>query len=316
MAKKKKKNKNRGDVNIYNPGSIIPKNLRSHRAYQSPMAIEQYRKSKAFKQLQKTKEGKRDTIFRQIGTYSAGAVQDAARRAGINANATKLSEGKRLLAQLQRPTVSAPRPAPAPPPPAPAAPPRPAPSAAPTTQYSSKINSMASNLLTQQRAADQRFAQEQAARRAREQADLQAFNERFAQQQRAFDERFSQQQTNFQNMMIQFRDKANEQAMAAEKRVQDMMIAQKEAEERAAAAREAAAAKAAADAARAKVTRQTTIANQMRAASAAPQLKFGSSETGARGYGTRPFKRRTDLSTSVAQGITNRLGSMSGGINV
>jgi hypothetical protein len=310
MAKKKKK-KNKS-VNIYQPEPI--RALGPPGQYQRPNYTPQTFTAKKQRELLAQKSSKRDQLYRQIGTYSAGAVQDAARRAGINANATSAKEAQSILAQLQRPTVSAPRPAP--PPSAPAAPPRPAPSAAPTTQYSSQINSMASNLLAQQRAADQRYAQEQAARRAQEQANLQAFNERFSQQQKAFDDRFSQQQTNFQNMMIQFRDKANEQAMAAEKRVQDMMIAQKEAEERAAAAREAAAAKAAADAARAKVTQQTTIANQMRAASASPQLKFGSTETGAGMYGTRPFKRRADLAPSVAQGITNRLGTNYGGINV
>jgi hypothetical protein len=128
-------------------------------------------------------------------------------------------------------------------------------------------------------------------------------------QQQDFDQSYGQPQVDFQNMMIQFRNEANERALASEKRFEDMMIAQQQAEARAAAEREEAARQAA-------VSQRTMIANQMRAASAAPQLKFGSTETGTGTYGTRPFKRRTDSSTSVAKGIANRMRSMVGGINV
>ena len=114
----------------------------------------------------------------------------------------------------------------------------------------------------------------------------------------------------FQNMMIQFRDQATEREMAAEQRFEDMMIEQRRADARAAAEREA-------TQRRAAVTQQTSIANQMRAASAQPQLKFGSANsTGTNMYGTSPFKRRMDLVPSIAQGITNRLGTNYGGINV
>lgn len=287
MAKKKKKNKKsgRGPVNIYQPGPEFP-GLRGHK--DSKFFEKMMRQSKAYKKTQKTEEGKRDAVFRQIGSYSAGAVQDAARRAGINANATKLGEGQRILEQLRNPTYKSsiktpPSSRPAPPP----APVRATPPPAPTTPYSEQINQLQSRLMAQ--------AQQQQA----QQPDYGA----------EFQRRFDEQQANFQKMMIQFRNEANERALASEKRFEDMMIAQQQAEARAAAEREEAARQAA-------ISRQTMIANQMRAASAAPQLKFGSTEPGTGAYGTRPFKRRSDLVSSVAQGITNRLGSMSGGINV
>jgi hypothetical protein len=288
MAKKKKKNKNRGAVNIYQPGPEFP-GLRGRRGSNNKFLQQMMRQSPAYKKAQKTKQGKTDAVFRQIGSYSAGAVQDAARRAGINANATKLSEGQRILEQLRNPTykssiktpTSSSRPAPKP------APARATPPPAPTTPYSEQINQLSSQLMAQ--------AQQQQA----QQPDYGA----------EFQRRFDEQQANFQKMMIQFRNEANERALASEKRFEDMMIAQQQAEARAAAEREEAARQAA-------ISRQTMIANQMRAASAAPQLKFGSTEPGTGAYGTRPFKRRSDLVSSVAQGITNRLGTMSGGINV
>ena len=287
--KKKKKDKNRGSVNIYQPGPEL-KGLGAHK--DSKFLQKMMRQSRAYKKAQKTKQGKTDAVFRQIGSYSAGAVQDAARRAGINANATKLGEGQRILEQLRNPTYKSsiktpPSSRPAPPP----APVRATPPPAPTTPYSEQINQLSSQLMAQ--------AQQQQAQAQAQQPDYGA----------EFQRRFDEQQANFQNMMIQFRNEANERALASEKRFEDMMIAQQQAEARAAAEREEAARQAA-------ISRQTMIANQMRAASAAPQLKFGSTETGTGAYGTRPFKRRSDLVSSVAQGITNRLGTMSGGINV
>lgn len=269
MAKKKKKNKLsiQKPVNIYQPEeSVFGRGRRGSKP------------NKAFQTLAKQIYGdrftsKKDQIYGQIGQYSAGAVQDAARRAGINANATSVKEGQKILEQLRNPSyrssIKTPsRPAPAP------APARATPPPAPTTPYSDQINQLSSQLMAQQ-----------------------------AQQQ------IPDYGAQFQNMMIQFRDEANQRAMAAEQRFQDMMIAQQQAEARAAAEREEAARQAA-------ISQRTMIANQMRAASAAPQLKFGSAETGTGAYGTRPFKRRSDLSTSVAQGIANRMGSMAGGINV
>ena len=277
MGKKKKKNKS---VNIYQPEAI--RSLRGRPgSYQRPNFTPQTYTAQKQRALLEQKSSKRDQLFRQIGTYSAGAVQDAARRAGINANATKQSEAKRILAQLQRPTFSAPSPSRAPASPAPV---RATPPPAPKTPYSDQINQLSSQLMGQ--------AQQQ-------QPDYGA----------EFQRRFDEQQANFQNMMIQFRNEASERALASEKRFQDMMIAQQQAEARAAAEREEAARQAA-------VSRQTTIANQMRAASAQPQLKLGGPETGTDMYGTRPFKRRADLAPSVAQGINNRLGTAFGGINV
>ena len=60
-------------------------------------------------------------------------------------------------------------------------------------------------------------------------------------------------------------------------------------------------------------TRRTSIANQMRAASASPQLKFGGPESDVSGTGG--FRRRKDLLSSVAQGIASRMVSI-GGINL
>ena len=271
MAKKKKKNRNRGPVRIYQPGPEFPGLQGDRRGSSNKFMQQRMRQSPAYKKRKKTKQGKRDAIYRQIGTYSAGAVQDAARRAGIRANATSIKEGRKILEQLRNPlyrlsikTSAAPAPAPAP---APAST-RVSPPPAPTTPYSDQINQLSSQLMAEQAQQPDYGAQ-------------------------------------FQNMMIQFRDEANRRAQAAEQRVQDMMIAQ----QRAAAEREEAARQAA-------ISRQTMIANQMRAASASPQLRFGSAETGIGTYGTRPFKRRSDLATSVAQGITNRMGAMAGGINV
>jgi len=219
------------------------------------------------------KPSEKDDIYGQISKYSQGAQQDAARRAGINANASSTKEGQKILDQLRQPTFkrSSPSPAPAK---------APAPSAAapstPSTPYSSQINTLASDMMSQQQ---------------------------------QFDQRYGQQQSDFQNMMIQFRDQANERALAAEKMFQDLMISQQQAEARAAAEREAAQR-------RAEITQRTSMANQMRAASASPQLKLGSSESDRNMYGTTRFKRRSDIVSSVAKGIQNRLGNTLGGINV
>ena len=283
MAKKKKKNKKnklsiRNPVNIYQPKESVfgrgREGGRPNTGYQ-----------KLAKQIYGDRfTSKKDQVYGQIAQYSAGAVQDAARRAGINANATSVKEGQRILEQLRNPSYKSSIKTPSKPAPAPA-PARAAPPSAPTTPYSDQINQLSSQLLAQQ-------AQQQM-------PDYGA----------DFQRRFDEQQANFQNMMIQFRDEANQRAQAAEQRFQDMMIAQQQAEARAAAEREEAARQAA-------ISQRTMIANQMRAASASPQLKFGSAETGTGTYGTRPFKRRSDLSTSVAQGIANRMGAMSGGVNV
>ena len=272
MAKKKKKNKNRAPVNIYQPGPEFP-GLRGHR--DSKFFEQMMRQSKAYKKTQKTEQGQRDAVFRQIGSYSAGAVQDAARRAGINANATKLGEGQSILEQLRNPTYksSLKTPSKPAPPPAPA---RATPPPAPVTPYSSQIDSLSSKLMAQQQ---------------------------------SFDQSYGQQKSDFQNMMIQFRDQANQRAVAAEQRFQDLMIAQQQAEAKAAAEREEAARRTA-------ITQRTMIANQMRAASGSPKLKLGGTKPETGKYGTKQFKRRSDVASSVAQGINNRMSTLIRGINV
>ena len=181
-----------------------------------------------------------------------------------------ISRGAQKVSNSARPKP-APRRAPAP-----RQAPRAATPAAPTTPYSSQIDALAGNLMAQQQ---------------------------------QFDQSYSQPQVDFESMMIQFREAADQRALEAEQRYQDMIAAQQQAEAQAAAEREEAARQAA-------ISRQTMMANQMRAANAAPQLKFGAPNAGTNMYGTKAFKRRTDLTPSVAQGINNRLASAFGGINV
>lgn len=203
MAKKKKKNKNQGPVNIYQPKPEFP-GLRSHR--DSKFMQQMMRQSPAYKKQQQTKAGQRDAIFRQIGSYSAGAVQDAARRAGINANATKLSEGQRILQQLQTPTFSAPsRSAPSKAPARPAPAPRPAATVTPSAPESSSIGpnynlqiqglndqiaSLTAGFQSQAQAMQQQLAQEKA-----------AAAEQMAQMQSNFDRQMVEQQGNFRQQM-------------------------------------------------------------------------------------------------------------------
>lgn len=115
-------------------------------------------------------------------------------------------------------------------------------------------------------------------------------------QQEAFDERYGQQQMDFQNMFGQYQQQAADQAAFAEQRYQDMMIAQQQAAAQAAAEREE---RARQDA----ISRQTMIANQLRASAGMPQLKIGAPDPTGIG-GTSEFKRR------MMQGMTL------GGINV
>ena len=115
-------------------------------------------------------------------------------------------------------------------------------------------------------------------------------------QQEAFDERYGQQQMDFQSMFGQYQEQAAAQAAAAEQRYQDMMIAQQQAAAQAAAEREE---RARQDA----ISRQTMIANQLRASAGMPQLKIGAPDPTGIG-GTSDFKRR------MMQGMTL------GGINV
>ena len=136
--------------------------------------------------------------------------------------------------------------------------------------YNDQIGSLMEQLRIQQEAFDQRYGQQQAD--------------------------FQKQQMGFQNMFGQYQQQAAAQAAAAEQRYQDMMLAQQQAAAQAAAEREE---RARQDA----ISRQTMIANQMRASAAMPQLKIGAPDSTGIG-GTSDFKRR------IMQGMTL------GGINV
>ena len=100
--KKNKKNRLsiRKPVNIYQPEESVFGRGR-----------EGSRPNKSFQKLAKQIYGdrftsKKDQVYGQIGQYSAGAVQDAARRAGINANATSAKEGLKILEQLRNPSFA------------------------------------------------------------------------------------------------------------------------------------------------------------------------------------------------------------------
>lgn len=115
-------------------------------------------------------------------------------------------------------------------------------------------------------------------------------------QQDDFNERYGQQQMDYQSMFDQYQQQAAAAAAAAEQRYKEMIAEQKAAAEKAAKEREE-------RAKRDAVTRQTMMANQMRAASGMPQLKIGAPDRTGIG-GTSDFKRR------MMQGVTL------GGINV
>ena len=90
---------------IYKPKDLVIRQPGSYRPSGGDLRDKTYT-SKRQQELIRQKESKKDKIFRQIGTYSEGAQQDAARRAGIRANATSKKEGMRILQQLQSPGSS------------------------------------------------------------------------------------------------------------------------------------------------------------------------------------------------------------------
>ncbi len=122
-----------------------------------------------------------------------------------------------------------------------------------------------------------------------------AFNKRYGQQQADFQRMFGQ----YQSMFGKYQQQAASRAAKAEKRYEDLMIAQQRAAAKAAAEREEQARQDA-------LSRQTMMANQMRAASGMPQLKIGAPDPTGIG-GTSDFRRR------IMQGMQ---GMNYGGINV
>ena len=90
---------------IYKPQDLVIRQPGSYRPSGGDLRDKTYT-SKRQQQLIRERESDKDKIFRQIGTYSEGAQQDAARRAGIRANATSKKEGKRILKELQSPSTS------------------------------------------------------------------------------------------------------------------------------------------------------------------------------------------------------------------
>ena len=122
-----------------------------------------------------------------------------------------------------------------------------------------------------------------------------AFNQRYGKQQADFQRMFGQ----YQSMFGKYQQQAASRAAKAEKRYEDLMIAQQRAAAKAAAEREEQARQDA-------LSRQTMMANQMRAASGMPQLKIGAPDPTGIG-GTSDFRRR------IMQGMQ---GMNYGGINV
>lgn len=116
-------------------------------------------------------------------------------------------------------------------------------------------------------------------------------------QQEDFNQRYGQQQMDYQSMFDQYQQQAADAAAAAEQRYQEMIAAQKEAAEKAAKEREE---RARQDA----ISRQTMIANQLRASAGMPQLKIGAPNPTGIG-GTSDFKRRLMQGTGMTLGGIN-----------
>ena len=131
-----------------------------------------------------------------------------------------------------------------------------------------------------------------------------AFDKAYTKQQKDF----GSQMKNFNQLLINKQNQADKAAQAAQANLDNMM---KQQQADALAQQQAAQQQAKQDA----LARRTAIANQMRAASASPQLRLGGSETDA--FGTGAFKRRGDLISSIVQGIsTGQTQNVLGGINV